>query len=213
MDPKLRQAAGAHMPLARPPRQGPRGLLDLLVARGALQPAAAAEVLALAARQDTRLADILSARDLVDEAVLLDAQAELFGTQVVDLRITPPDPRLIDSLGAHRCMAEGLAPWRRAGGVVVIATARPELFERHRAELTALFGPVAMAVAAESALTEAVMALRAPALARRAETRVAPAESCRPRRTRRIGLRLAAAAAGVPLMLSFPEIVLAAMTI
>ncbi|KDB02086.1 glycosyl transferase [Defluviimonas sp. 20V17] len=152
----------------------------MLIEMGALDPAEEPPAVALAARQEARLADILFYQGLVGAPQLLAAQARLFGTEAIDPHASPPDPRLIDRFGAHRCLREALVPWARIGGAVMIATARPEMFERHRAELRALFGPVVMRLAPEAELTRAVLALRAPALSHRAEGRVAEAESCRP---------------------------------
>lgn len=161
----------------RQPRTG--SLTEILVEMGALDPARVPAVLASAARYEARLADILCVQGLVDEATVLAAQATLFRTRVIDTRRSRPDPRLIDRLGADRCLRDGLVPWSEAGGAVMIACARPELFERHRKDLAALFGHVAMCVASEAGLTEAVLAVRARTLARLAETRVPAAESCR----------------------------------
>lgn len=197
----------------RAPRR-PEGLTDVLVAMGLLDQAEVPRVLALAARQEARLADTLYAEGLVSEADLLEAQAQLYGTRLVDPRDPRPDPRLVDRFGAHRCLSEGLLPWRTAGGAVVIATARPETFERHRAELTALFGPVAMCVAAEEALQEALLDVRAPALSRRAETRVAAEESCRDWSTTRVAQGALAAAAALALGTALiPQAVLLGLTL
>ncbi|MBI1219242.1 MAG: glycosyltransferase [Rhodobacteraceae bacterium] len=162
-------------------RQGPRGeaVLRHLAARGTLPAAVLPQALALLARREARLADILISRGWVAPADLLAAEAALRLAQIVDPDADPPDPRLIDRWGAARCIAEGLLPWRRAGGVVVVATARPEHFARREGELIALYGPVVMALADEAAIGRAVLVLRAAALAHRAETLVPDRESCR----------------------------------
>lgn len=177
---RIRAISGGAAQRKSSPRSEPQGLTDVLVEMGALDPAEVPRVVALASRLEARLADILFHQGLVDAPTLTAAQARLFGTEAIDPRTSRPDPRLIDRFGAHRCLREALVPWAQVGGAVMIATARPEMFERHRPELLALFGPVVMCLASESELTQAVMALRAPALSRRAEGRVAEAESCRP---------------------------------
>jgi cellulose synthase/poly-beta-1,6-N-acetylglucosamine synthase-like glycosyltransferase len=175
----LRIASFAVVP--RRVRHGPpdAALLRHLAACGALNPLVLPHAFALLAQRQARLADIVIGRGWIAPADLLAADATLRGAQVIDPAAEPPDPRLIDDLGAARCIAEGLLPWRRAGGVVVVATARPDRFARHERELGALFGPVVMALAEEAAIGRAVVALRSAELAERAETLVPADESCR----------------------------------
>ena len=195
-------------------RQRPEGLAGMLVSMGVMEPADVPRALAMAARQEARLADILYAEGLASADELLEAQARLFGTRVVDPRNPRPDPRMIDLFGAHRCLAEGLVPWRTAGGAVVIATARPEAFERHRAELTRLFGTVAMCIAAEEALHEAVLDVRANALSRRAETRVPASESCRDWPTNLVAQAAVAGAGALVFGAALaPQVMLVALTL
>ncbi len=179
--------------LASPPRRPHElphdaALLALLTARGAPPPRAAAP---FAQRHRGRpLADLLLARGLVRPADLLAAEAELRGATLIDPALDPPDPRLVAQFGAAECLAQGLLPWRRLGGVTVVATARPDLFARREAALVARFGPVALALAEETAIAEAVLRLHAAALAHRAETLCPAAESCRSWSA--VGLRRAA---------------------
>ena len=186
-------------------RQGLPGeaLLRHLAGNGALAPTVLPHAFALLAQREARLADILNARGWVAPADLLAAEAALRGAQVIDPEAAPPDPRLIDRLGAARCIAEGLLPWRRAGGVVVVATARPDQFARCERELGALFGPVVMVLADEAAIGRAVVALRSAVLANRAETLVPADESCR-------GWRALAPARAAPLVMIALAVLLAA---
>ena len=123
--------------------------------------------------------DILVSKGLVSEDALFAAVAEYWGVGVINPILTLPDPRLIDRMGADRCLAEGLLPFALAGAGTVILTAKPEDFARHRAALTVLFGPVLMAVAAPRQIEAALLGLRGAALAKRAESRVPADESCR----------------------------------
>lgn len=97
----------------------------------------------------------------------------------IDPLAEPPDPRLIDRMGALHCATAEVLPWRQAGGVTVIATARPEAYLRQEPALRALFGPVAMAMAPEASIRAALVAQRGAALAEAAETQVPAALSCR----------------------------------
>lgn len=107
-----------------------------------------------------------------------------------------PDARLIDRLGARDCLRLGLVPWRQAGAVTLVATHRPEGFARHRPRLEALFGPVALALATEGDIQDAVLGQRRRRLREQAETRLPRAESCRdwPLTGLRRGVALAGAA-------------------
>ena len=136
-------------------------------------------LLANPGRTTGRLPDRLRARGLVMERDLLQAEARSWGLRLIDLAATRPDPRLVDALGASTCLRHGLVPWRRGGDVTVVALSRPEEFRRLRPMLEARLGPVCAALAPARAVTEAVHAVRGPALARAAETRVPAAESCR----------------------------------
>lgn len=130
-------------------------------------------------REAGRLPDVLRARGLVVERDLHLAEARNWGMGLVDPLAEPPDPRLIDALGPAECLRLGLVPWRRAGDVTIVATSRPADFNRLRDWLTERLGPVCPAMAAPRAVEDAIHAQAGAALARAAETRVAPEESCR----------------------------------
>ncbi len=196
-----RPRPGAAAPRRTRPERSPIGAL--LVARGALDPGDLARALALQAREDVRLGEILLTHGLVSETELVAALADQWNARIVDLAAAPPDPRLIDRLGPETCLGLRLVPWRRIGAATVVATARPEEFARHRPEIEARLGPVLMAVAPERDVLAALVSLRSRRLARRAETRVPEAESCRlwdgRRFRRRILATLGLAAAGLAL--------------
>ena len=44
---------------------------------------------------------------------------------VIDPLAEPPDPRLVDRLGAAVCLRHGILPWRMIGGETVVLAARP----------------------------------------------------------------------------------------
>lgn len=130
-------------------------------------------------RQDARIGDILLAHGMVEETTLYAALAKQYEAEVADFTAHRADVRLIDALGADECLRKGLLPWRRVGSTVLIASCRPEQFEELRPHLTALFGPVRMAVVSETTLHDALLRSRQRKLAQAAETRVAAHESCR----------------------------------
>ncbi len=173
---------------------GPRDLRPLgqiLIEDGAVDPHNLMKALVMRQRQSVRLGDILLSRGWVREDALTRALSRQWRASIADLAALPPDPRLLDAIGADLCLAEGIVPWRRVGGVTFIATARPEDFAVLRARLPAELGPLRMLLCSETAAREAILAQRRTALIRQAEMRVAPQESCRTRNERRTG-RIAA---------------------
>jgi cellulose synthase/poly-beta-1,6-N-acetylglucosamine synthase-like glycosyltransferase len=91
----------------------------------------------------------------------------------------PPDARLIDTYGAQRALRDRVLPWRRVGCATVIVVASAASYYRNRQQLETLFGQTQMALAPEKALLAALLQQRRGTLAKLAETRVAPHESCR----------------------------------
>ena len=186
-DPARRQDPQAHP--TRPvratttprPRPDHVPLGQILMEMGAVRPGDLLKALALRNRQDVRLGDILLTHGWVSETDLMAALSKQAHAAVVDLIAEPPDPRLIDTLGPELCLREAMVPWRRIGGITLIATARPEHFARLRAELPPEFGPYRMALAPEHDVHAALLSRRQTALIRRAEVRVDPTQSCRTR--------------------------------
>ena len=176
-------AAGAAAPRLRPlgRPQGPerRPLGQILLESGAVAPGDLMKAVALRERHGKPLAEVLRAHGWVSEADLAAAQALQWGLRRIDPVAEPPDPRLVDRLGAAECLARGLLPWRRAGGAVVIGTARPADFAAERPALEALFGPLALVLTTEEDIGKALLGLRRTGLVRRAEARVPLPLSCR----------------------------------
>lgn len=176
------------------PQQGRPEIGALLVGKGALLPPDLFRAQALLARQEADLPDTLLARGLVSEPTLLAAFADQSNARIVDPLAERPDARLIDTFGAVRCLREGLLPWRRAGGVTIVLSSRPDRFYRRRDELVTLYGPVALALAAAPAIEEAVLRSAQKELRDQAESTVGEEESCRnwrPQRLARIGIGVA----------------------
>lgn len=106
-------------------------------------------------------------------------EAATLGLACIDPLAEPPDPLLVQALGAEFCISTGLLPWRRSGDAVVVLSARPGQVRRHLGTLTRNLGPVRMAHAPEPAIRRALMVVAGPAIIAEAETRVAADESCR----------------------------------
>jgi cellulose synthase/poly-beta-1,6-N-acetylglucosamine synthase-like glycosyltransferase len=156
-----------------------RSFAARLLAEGLVAPHAMVQAAALHRRHGGRLSDILLAQGDVDEALLYAAMARHWGVRRGDPQAVPPDPRLIDTLGATACLREGLLPWRQVAGETVVLSAHPEDFARQAERLGQVFGSVRLALAPARAIEAAVLSVRGPRLARAAEARVPEAESCR----------------------------------
>ncbi len=178
------------------PHRNRTPLGQILLEMGAVRPGDLLKALALRNRQDVRLGDILLTHGWVSETDLMAALARQWGAAVVDLIAEPPDPRMIDALGPELCLREAMVPWRRMGGITLVASARPEHFARLRDDLPDRLGPYRMVLAPERDVHAALLARRQTALIRRAEAKVDPDQSCR---TRNEGLasRLALAVVGL----------------
>ncbi len=175
----LRQAGRGGAPPVPATRRDLRPIGQLLVESGDLTPRDQLRALALQARASARFGDILLAHGLVGKDRLYRGIARQFGTEVADFDATPPDIRLVEAYGVERCLADGILPWHRRDGVVLVASARPEQFAGLKPGLEALFGPVAMTVTPEADLHRAIMDRHPRRLADRAETRVPADASCR----------------------------------
>lgn len=160
--------------------QGRSSSLDVALLRdGVISGDSLVNALASRSGRQGRITDILLARALLPTDRIYVALAAHWQTSVIDPARTPPDPRLVDRLGATTCLRHSLLPWRDVGGATVIATAKPDEFFRHREHLVGLFGPIAMAIAPHQSVQNAVLSLRGNQLAKAAETRVPELESCR----------------------------------
>jgi glycosyltransferase XagB len=150
-----------------------------LLLDGLIQPHDMMQAAALLQNKEAGLCDILLAHGMIGAEDLLQAQSRLWSTEVLHPDPSQIDARLVDRLGAARCVTDRLLPYRQFGGATIVVTDRPVQFAHHRDMLTELFGPVLMAIAPSAALDAAILAVRGTQLRHLAETRVPLAESCR----------------------------------
>ena len=138
-------------------------------------------VLALADQSAAKgtLTEILVKRGLVAEHTLYAALADHWHLRLIDPTRLLADPRLIDRYGPQRCITDGILPFGDAGGATVILASCPEDFARHKARLTATFGPVLFALSSPNQIRKALLHLRGASVAKRAENKVSDDESCR----------------------------------
>lgn len=196
------RAAGGGAPQAPGPAaatlQADR-LARALVRSGALPAADLLRALAEAGRTQAGLARILRSRTCVDDRALAAALAEAAGLAVLPADDPGPDPRLVAAVGAAQCLRSGCAPWRRTGGVTLVACTDPPAAAPQRAALEARFGPIALVVAGERQFQSGLAAAARGALCRAAETGVPEDRSCRGWDGRRAARRVGLAAAGIAL--------------
>ncbi|SHJ19392.1 glycosyltransferase family 2 protein [Wenxinia saemankumensis] len=112
-------------------------------------------------------------------------------------RAGPPDPALAACLPPQDWIALRCLPWRRMGGAVLVLAAGPGCTAAARERLGRCFGTVRFCPVGEGALRAALTATCGSALVRRAESRVAPQESCRTLAYDRLPARSLAVAAAL----------------
>ncbi|WP_145397343.1 glycosyltransferase family 2 protein [Paracoccus sulfuroxidans] len=188
-----------------------RPLGQILLEDGAVESGNLLKAAMIRQRQASRLGEVLLANGWVQPEALTRALSRQWRSSVIDLAAMPPDPRLIDQLGADFCLSEGLVPWRRIGGVTYIVTARPEDFDRLRPGFPAGFGTVRMLLSSDADVLEAVLKRRQTALIRQAETRVPAHESCRTRNEVRVARVAMVLGLAVTLGLIFAPIAMIAL--
>jgi glycosyltransferase XagB len=96
----------------------------------------------------------------------------------VDPARLSPDPRLIDAIGAQRCLNEGVLPIRQVGHTLLVAVADPAAVPRLPG-LTGHRGMFLPHLAPQNLIEAKLLALRGGSLGNAAETRVPLVESCR----------------------------------
>ncbi|MCC5991217.1 MAG: glycosyltransferase [Rhodobacteraceae bacterium] len=172
---------------------------EILIRMGAIGPDDLLQMRQLQSHQAGTLGEILIAQGVISEQVLLQALARQFDTRIVTASGATLDPALVDTVGLARCLRLQCLPLRNAGAVTVVATPRPDQFDRHRPILEAALGPVVPVVMSERGMHALVLRTRRQRLKLWAETSVAGQASCRTMRLS--GLRHAALA--VLLLLAF----------
>jgi len=171
---------GGPLLLRRPARRAkapPIG--QILIELGELSPADLLKAAAIRAREDVLFGEILLANNMVSEVGLHRGLAQQFGCDLVDIFAAPPDIRLLEKVDPAFCIQHSVIPYKRIGAITLIATSRPDNFASQNENFPASFGQTLMVVAPESAIQTTLANTCHRALAMRAESRVADAQSCR----------------------------------
>lgn len=125
------------------------------------------------------LIDHLITSGAMGEDAAYAALAAHWAVGLADFTRHPVDGLLLGRVDASACLAGHWVPWRKIGASTVIACAYPEDFAALRPMLTQSFGEVVLALAPRRAIEAQVLARAGSALARRAETLLPEADSCR----------------------------------
>ncbi|MBM7068177.1 glycosyltransferase [Actibacterium sp. 188UL27-1] len=157
----------------------PKLLGEHLVETGQIEPGDLAKALAIQARSEARIGDILATMGAISDEELFETLSDQYAADLIDLTGITPDAALIDRYGAANCLRDAVIPVQQAGHLTVIATARPDQFADKLETLNALFGPVALALAPEDQIAAALAKVRRHVLARNAQTKTPAHYSCR----------------------------------
>ncbi len=151
---------------------------QILVDIGAISTHDLLRAIKMQSREEVYLGEILLAQNKITETVLYEAIARQFETKLAHFP-SPPDTRLIDRFGAHKCLRHNIIPWQRVGGVTIIATSHPDKFSDILPELTSIFGAVKMAIQPKQKIEYFLTEYRHKQLIEEAELRIEEEKSCR----------------------------------
>lgn len=128
---------------------------------------------------DVTLPEILLARGWVRADQLRAALASYYPAMLVDLAREPPDPALADAVAPETCLRFNAVPWQSVGGLLIVATGRPDRFEALRTQMPPILRGALLAVSDENAVSGHLARAHRRQLTERAEARVDAALSCR----------------------------------
>lgn len=173
---RLRVVERAASPAAR---DQIRDLAQHLLADGVIDAHAMAAIAALPLAEAERLPQTLLSLGLASNPALTQSLARHAGLEVIDPLDLPPDPALIDRLGAEACLRLGVLPWGRRHGMTCVLVASPGQIERRSDLVRAIFGAVRFALAPADRIEAALTRCRGDELRQTAETLSPAGESCR----------------------------------
>ncbi|WP_171207703.1 MULTISPECIES: glycosyltransferase [unclassified Ruegeria] len=150
-----------------------------LVELGVITPGQLAKALHLQTRLKAPLGEILVGEGWAAREEVMAALSHQSGLQIADLEQTPADANLCDVMPVGFWLEHNLIPWMRMGPVLLIATARPDLFKKASKALRKKGHSVAPVLADPNQIETNIRRLYERDLARKAAARVRPAHSCR----------------------------------
>ncbi|WP_170544490.1 glycosyltransferase [Ruegeria arenilitoris] len=161
------------------PAQDRKPLGACLVDRGLITKAQLDEALFLQSWQQAPLGEILVAESWVSRQDVLSALSEQTGLQIADLDSSPPLADLCRIKPVDFWLAHNVVPWRRMGPILLIATARPDLFPDVSLDLEDIGYTVLPVLAPTDQIDGAIARVFSIPLAEAAEARVDLDQSCR----------------------------------
>lgn len=161
------------------PAQKRKPLGACLVGRGLITKAQLDEALFLQSWQQAPLGEILVAEGWVDRQDVLAALSEQTGLQIADLDSSPPPPDLCRIKPVDFWLAHNVIPWQRIGPILLVATARPDLFPDVSRDLEGAGYTILPVLAASNQIDGAIARVFSIPLAEAAEARVDLDQSCR----------------------------------
>ncbi|APE43029.1 glycosyl transferase [Sulfitobacter alexandrii] len=204
-----------HWPEVKVAPPAPTGtpLGQYLVDAGTIDAADLRHALRVQMRIDAPLGEILIAEGMVGREDVLKALSHQYRAHRVDLSADPPDMALGRDLPAALCLRFGVVPWQRIGGLLLVATERPQDFDRLRACMGT--GGLALLPVISDArqIRRQIGRLYGPELAVKAAQRVPAVESCRTWQSRRGARHYGAAAVVTGLILALLVAPLWVMTV
>jgi len=187
-------------------------LEQILRNQNSVDPRRLLDAIAMQARQDCSLGDVLLARGWIRQSDLFSAEEIRWNCQHIDPTTLPPDPRLVAELGSEFCLSHGVLPWRRLGAKVVLLTCQPEKLHTAKQLLPQNFPEVSMALCSRPRMMDALLDLNQSALMTSAETCVPEDESCRRWENGLLGWRATfAVAAFISAAFAVPNLILTAL--
>jgi cellulose synthase/poly-beta-1,6-N-acetylglucosamine synthase-like glycosyltransferase len=158
-----------------------------LVDNDAIRPDQLLQALQMQQHIGAPIGEILVSEGWADLDDIQTALAAQHGVNRADLPGQPPDPALCLARPGQFWLRHRVIPWMRLGQTILVATSRPDQFDKVRAELGGCFPDVIPVLASEPQIAAAIAELFALPLAQAAGTRVAAQFSCRMWKRRRRG--------------------------
>ncbi len=161
------------------PRETPLPIGRVLVNEGVITQADLVHSLNLQRHIDAPLGDILVAEGLASQTDVLRMLSRQHNVPIADMDVDPPDPQLSARLPSPLCLKYHVVPWSIIGDILLVATNRPEQFEKLRACLGPTGKRMLPVLVDEAQIRQQISTLYGAELAQKAATRVPAVESCR----------------------------------
>ncbi len=128
---------------------------------------------------DATLTEILVSKGWITQDQALETLSEHYTAQHLDLDRSPPDKRLSHLLPPEFCLKHNVIPWMKLGGLIVLATGRPDRLTQLRLALPSHLRGALISCTSETQVADYIAQTHRKILTQNAETRVSDTESCR----------------------------------